>query len=169
MKTLLTKIALLFIFLPNCTNQNKPKKSIEENHELSYPIVIEFGAVGKGSNLPPSVFNINRDTIYFSRWNKQPNKGIENFAMATTETEFVKLLSELTESDLKGNKEYYNSYIKDGGYMKITTSLGQRKFSNTFGTGPESSLIKTDTIGLSKFEDISSYAKTLLFELSKSK
>lgn len=164
MKTLLIKFASLSLLLPNCTNQNSLKKTDKESNELSYPIVIEFGAVGKGSNLPPSVFKINSDSIDISRWNKLPNKGIQSFTIATKETEFLSLIDKLDESDLTGTVDYYNLYIRDGGFMKITTSLGQRKFINTFGMSPENSLIKPDTIGLFKFEQISKYAKTLLAE-----
>ena len=80
--------------------------------------------------------------------------------MLTSDTRFVELFSYLNQSDFRGDKHYFNKFARDGGYMTISNSSGQRRFSNTF-LGNDKSNIESDTIGLAKFEAISKYARGL--------
>lgn len=163
MKLNLVTTSILIFLLSHCTNQNRLNGSNEEN----YPIKIEFAAVGKGSKLPPTVFTINQDSVSVTMMRKSSYDKVDNYSIATKETKFEQLLSDLDEEDLKGEKHYYNLFIRDGGYMMVSSESGNRKFTNIFNSSRENSYIKPDTIGINKFENIYKYANLLRLDISK--
>lgn len=83
-----------------------------------------------------------------------------------TETQFVKMLSQLSKEDMTGDKHYYNMQIRDGGYMIVKNPHGERKFTNIF-RHTDRSLVRPDTVGLSKFEELYAYANGILLEMQK--
>ena len=153
--------SILLLSFTNCVNQKTINDKVATKHSTIYPITIELGALGKGANLPPTIIEINKDScrISYSEWKSAPAR--QKISIATDQTEFNQLFSELQTEDLKGEKHYYNPFMRDGGYMKISNALGNRKFTNTFSSIGEPSNIKPDSIGLSKFENISVYSKLL--------
>lgn len=159
------KACLLIITFSNCANQSKFDHQEMEvsSHKLVYPIKIEIGAIGKGSNLPPSIIIINQDSVTVSGWDKAPQKGTINHSIATIDTDFNKLISTMDEDDLRDKKHYYNPFIRDGGYMIISNESGVRKFTNALHSQNKFQ-IQPDTIGLTKFENISNYSLSLLHE-----
>ena len=160
----------VFVFT-NCTNQISNNKNDERviNKKINYPITIELGAIGKGSNLPPTTFEINHDSVRISTRKKISVTEIQKFSITRKNTKFEELLSKLGTEDIKGDKHYFNPFIRYGGYMNISNEDGKRRFTNTFTRLADKSKIQPDTIGLSKFENISKYANLLMQEMGKYK
>ena len=169
MKLKILIIAISVLTLINYANQISQDKSGElaKNSIIDYPVKIQFGAIGKDSKLPPTTFEVNYDTVRISTKKRTSITEIQNYSIATKKTKFEELLSILEMKDLKGDKHYFNPYIRDGGYMNISNKHGNRRFTNTFSKIGDRSRIKPDTIGLSKFENISKYASQLLIETGK--
>ena len=141
-----------FAFI-GCSNQSTLEK---------FPMQIEFGAIGKGSTWPPTIFKIDMDSIRITTRGRKFSEGVKHYSISTNKTQFVELLSIIDKNELKGEKHYYNPFIVDGEYMKLTSRFGQRKFSNVFSSMDEKSNIKPDTLGLSKFESLSKHAISVL-------
>jgi hypothetical protein len=159
-------IIISVLTLINCAHQISQNNGGElvKHSIINYPVKIEFGAIGKGSKLPLTTFEINFDSVRISTTKKTLITEIQNFSIATKQTKFGELLSNLEMKDIKGDKHYFNPYIRDGGYMIISYKHGNRRFTNTFSKISDKSRIKPDTIGLDKFENISKYALQLLKE-----
>lgn len=159
-------IIISVLTLINCAHQISQNNGGElvKHSIINYPVKIEFGAIGKGSKLPLTTFEINFDSVRISTTKKTLITEIQYFSIATKKTKFGELLSNLEMKDLKGDKHYFNPYIRDGGYMIISYKHGNRRFTNTFSKIGDKSRIKPDTIGLDKFENISKYALQLLKE-----
>ena len=162
---------LLVIFsLVNCSNpnQSKGKKYLVNNLTMNYPIIIEFGAIGKDSELPPTIINLGRDSIRISTRNKTKITEIDSFAIATNNTKFEKLMSKLKTDEITGDKKYVNPFVRDGGYMTISSKSGQKQFVNIFTSSgiEDKPYIEPDTLGLSKFRDIFIYSNSLVREIT---
>ncbi len=162
---------LVFIFwffaFANCVNERNERSQKANEHVVTFPLTIEFGAIGKGANLPPTIIEINSDIVIITKRQKGSITEIESHAIKTANTRFIELFTALQPVDLEGNKDYYHSFIRDGDYMKVSNNAGVRKFSNTFSAIGDPSNIKPDTLGLSKFKNISDYSKLLLREMGE--
>jgi len=158
-------IGLFFLLiLSSCFSSSNADNNTSSLH---FPYTIEFGAVGKGADIPPTVFIINQDSIKITTRDRRAISETREIHLKTSKTKFVRLLKLLNEENLQGDRHYYQPSVKDGEYMKIATKLGTRKFTNTFSKYSDKSKIKPDTIGLNKFEKISVYAKSVMLEQNK--
>lgn len=166
MKLKILTIVISVLTLINCANQIRQNIGGElvKSSIIDYPVKIEFGAIGKGSKLPPTTFEINYDSVRISTLKKTSITEIQNFSIATNKTKFGELLRNLEMKDIKGDKHYFNPSVRDGGYMNISNKHGNRRFTNTFSKISDNSRVKPDTIGLDKFENISKYSFQLLKE-----
>lgn len=164
---------LLFGIFISCSSQNKVnEKPMKNDNRMIYeidstmlPITIKFGAIGKGSTLPPTIFKITGDSILITSKNRRVITGLNKYSINIKTTKFAKLFSNIPKGDFEGDKHYYHEFVRDGGYMEISTKYGKRKFSNTFFKEVDRSKIKPDTLNLSKFEAISNYSLLLLRDL----
>ncbi len=162
-------LAFIFLFFAfaNCVNERNERSQEANEHAVTFPLTIEFGAIGKGANLPPTIIEINSDTVTITKRQKGSITEIESRAIKTADTRFIELFAALQTEDLEGNKDYYHPFMRDGGYMKVSNNAGARKFSNIFSSIGDPSKIKPDTLGLSKFKNISNYSKLLLREMEE--
>lgn len=143
------------------------KSDVKISAKELFPVKIEFGAVGKGSKLPPTTFEIRKDSVIISYNDKYSWGKMKTYSTPTKKTKFIKLFSYFFESDFLGSKSYNNSSIKDGGFMQISNKLGQRRFTNVFSMIGDESHIRPDTVGLSRFRTIKTYSNSLIRKLNE--
>lgn len=144
------------------------KEEVKISARKLFPVKIEFGAAGKGSKLPRTTFEIRKDSVllsYRSRFSKSP-WDMKTYSIETKKTKFVELFSHFFESDFLGSKRYYEPGIRDGGFMRISTRLGERIFANLFSGIRNKSQIKPGTT-MARFEAISKYSKSIISDLNE--
>lgn len=169
MKSFRYLIFLLLIF--GCSNEQEKKLevkhlkllSIEEVKSELLPMKIQFGAIGKGYGLPPSIININTDSVRITTRRQQ------YFSIPIEDTDYIENLQKFNISEFQDSIHYVKRMSRDGGFMLISNKLGSRKFSNTFSKISDVKYIVPDTIGLSKFKNLYSISTAILMKFRNQK
>ena len=141
------------------------KKSAPISLDELFPLTIEFGAIGMGAIQQPSTIYITKDSVRITKRSYEQADNVLSFPI--TQTQYLDLFSNFFKDDFTGEKHYYEPYAKDGGYMKVISKWGERKFSNVFLSSKNTANILPDTIGLSKVEPIYIYSSQQMRDLSR--